>query len=60
VVDFAGPDKVVFGTDHPFSISEAATVLATIDEVAASDPDQKELRAKLRGDNAAHLLWLHQ
>jgi predicted TIM-barrel fold metal-dependent hydrolase len=64
VVDFAGPDKVVFGSDHPFSIAEAATVLGTIDEVAASDlggPDpeqQARLRAQLRGDNAARLLSL--
>jgi predicted TIM-barrel fold metal-dependent hydrolase len=64
VVDFAGRDKVVFGTDHPFSIAEPATVLATIDELAATevvgpDPDQKaRLRAQLRGDNAARLLSL--
>jgi len=64
VVDFAGPDKVVFGTDHPFSIAEAATVLGTIDEVAESDvagPDpahKTRLRAQLRGDNAARLLSL--
>ena len=60
VVDFAGPDKVVFGTDHPFSIAEAATVLATIDEVAASHPQPELLRARLRGDNAARLLSLRR
>jgi aminocarboxymuconate-semialdehyde decarboxylase len=64
VVDFAGRDKVVFGTDHPFSISEAATILGTIDELAESDvvgpePEEKaRLRAQLRGDNAARLLSL--
>jgi predicted TIM-barrel fold metal-dependent hydrolase len=64
VVDFAGRDKVVFGSDHPFSIAEPATVLGTIDDLARSDvvghaPDERDqLRARLRGDNAARLLSL--
>jgi predicted TIM-barrel fold metal-dependent hydrolase len=55
VVDFAGDDSVVFGTDHPFSISEANTVLGTIDSLANNDD---KLRSALRGANAARLLRL--
>jgi aminocarboxymuconate-semialdehyde decarboxylase len=55
VVSFSGEDKVLFGTDHPFSISEVSTVLGTIDSVAGNDDG---LRKGLRGANAARWLRL--
>jgi aminocarboxymuconate-semialdehyde decarboxylase len=55
VVSFAGDDSVLFGTDHPFSISEVGTVLGTIDSVAGDDDG---LRSALRGANATRVLRL--
>ena len=55
IVSFSGYDKVLFGTDHPFSISEVSTVLGTIDSVAGKN---EELRAAIRGANAKRLLRL--
>jgi predicted TIM-barrel fold metal-dependent hydrolase len=54
-VDFSGYDKVLFGTDHPFSISEVSTVLGTIDSLAGNN---EELRAAIDGVNAQRLLRL--
>jgi aminocarboxymuconate-semialdehyde decarboxylase len=55
VVSFSGKDRVFFGTDHPFSISEISTVLGTIDSVAGTDDG---LRTGIRGANAAQFLRL--
>jgi aminocarboxymuconate-semialdehyde decarboxylase len=56
VVSFSGEDRVLFGTDHPFSISEVSTVLGTIDSVAGNDDG---LRTALRGANATRLFRLN-
>jgi len=55
IVNFSGYDKVLFGTDHPFSISEVSTVLGTIDSVAGKN---EELRAAIHSTNAKRLLRL--
>lgn len=54
-IEFAGSEKVVFGTDHPFSISEPHTILGTIDAIAGNND---ELLAAILGANASRILQL--
>jgi predicted TIM-barrel fold metal-dependent hydrolase len=57
VLDLAGPDRILFGTDHPFGIADPSQGLDAIDEALASHPDREAVRAgnALRWLESGHL-----
>jgi len=53
-LDFAGPDRILAGSDYPHQIGSIPLMIETIDKLDVGE----ELRAKIRGANAAALLGL--
>lgn len=52
-LDFAGPERVLFGTDHPFSIAAAAACRNAICQAAATESDADAML----GGNAERLFF---
>lgn len=50
-LDLVGPERILFGTDHPFGIADADACLHAIRQVAATERDA----AAMLGANAARL-----
>jgi len=53
-LDFAGPDRILAGSDYPHQIGSIPLMIETIDKLDVSD----EVRQKIFGANAAALLGL--
>jgi aminocarboxymuconate-semialdehyde decarboxylase len=53
-LDFAGPDRILAGSDYPHQIGSIPLMLQTIAEMDLPDP----VKAKIRSENAARLLAL--
>jgi aminocarboxymuconate-semialdehyde decarboxylase len=53
-LDFAGPDRILAGSDYPHQIGSIPLMLKTIDELEVSDAVKK----KIYGGNATNLLRL--
>jgi aminocarboxymuconate-semialdehyde decarboxylase len=52
-LDLVGPDRILFGTDHPFGIADADACIRSIRQVAASERDA----AVMLGTNADGLFF---
>ena len=52
-LDLVGPERILFGTDHPFGIADADACIRAIRQVAATEPDA----AAMLGTNAHALFF---
>ena len=50
-IDLVGPERILFGTDHPFGIADADACIRAIRQVAATEQDA----AAMLGANAEQL-----
>jgi aminocarboxymuconate-semialdehyde decarboxylase len=53
-LDFAGPDRILAGSDYPHQIGSIPLMIETITKLDVSD----DVKAKIFGGNAAALLSL--
>jgi aminocarboxymuconate-semialdehyde decarboxylase len=53
-LDFAGPDRILAGSDYPHQIGSIPLMISTLDQFDAP----ANVKQKIRHDNAAHLLHL--
>ena len=53
LVSYVDPDRVMYGSDYPFSLGDMPGILGRVNRLAAP------LRDAVRGGNAARLFGLH-
>ena len=53
LVSYVDPDRVMYGSDYPFSLGDMPGILRRVNQLAAP------LRDAVRGGNAARLFGLH-